>query len=269
MAAYQAQAVDPHVDTAGGHAAGGRADRPAARRRLRGQRRTPRPSRRAHRVDGCVGRRRKRRRSQAIPTSTCSTSATGRPTPSDFIERYRSAQVARNNAITDWAETELKRVHAAGFSDRPFTVLRTWADPRMVDPDDRTDQAPGQHVLRRRARQGQPLGARHRRRLHAAQLARHVEPSARPDPRRTASGPHRLPRPGDQRRTGHRRLSRPTRSASTTRWPATTSRSARSTPTTTSPPRAPAARRPIPSPSGSRSGGAEGPRPLRPRREGR
>jgi pimeloyl-ACP methyl ester carboxylesterase len=25
-------------------------------------------------------------------------------------------------------------VHAAGFSDRPFTVLRTWADPRMIDP---------------------------------------------------------------------------------------------------------------------------------------
>jgi hypothetical protein len=58
----------------------------------------------------------------------------GPPFSEDFIARYRSAQVDRNNAITDWAENELKRVHAFGFSDRPFTVLRTWADPRMVDP---------------------------------------------------------------------------------------------------------------------------------------
>ena len=52
----------------------------------------------------------------------------------DFIARYRAAQIARNEAITDWAVTELKRVQAAGFSDRPFTVMRTWADPRMIDP---------------------------------------------------------------------------------------------------------------------------------------
>ncbi|HKV18603.1 MAG TPA: alpha/beta hydrolase [Mycobacterium sp.] len=58
----------------------------------------------------------------------------GPPFSEDFIARYRSAQVTRNNAITDWAERELKRVRAGGFSDRPFTVLRTWADPRMVDP---------------------------------------------------------------------------------------------------------------------------------------
>lgn len=58
----------------------------------------------------------------------------GPPYAPEFIARYRSAQVARNHAITDWVETELKRVRAAGFSDRPFTVMRTWADPRMVDP---------------------------------------------------------------------------------------------------------------------------------------
>lgn len=50
----------------------------------------------------------------------------GPPFSDDFLTRYRSAQVARNHAITDWAETELKRVQAAGFSDRPFTVMRTW-----------------------------------------------------------------------------------------------------------------------------------------------
>lgn len=58
----------------------------------------------------------------------------GPPYSPEFIARYRSAQTARNHAITDWAERELKRVRAAGFSDRPFTVMRTWADPRMVDP---------------------------------------------------------------------------------------------------------------------------------------
>ncbi len=64
----------------------------------------------------------------------CSTSATARRIQRSSSQRYRAAQINRNNAITDWAEAELKRVHAAGFADRPFTVLRTWADPRMVDP---------------------------------------------------------------------------------------------------------------------------------------
>lgn len=58
----------------------------------------------------------------------------GPPYSDDFVARYRAAQVARNNAITDWAEKELERVRTAGFADRPFTVMRTWADPRMVDP---------------------------------------------------------------------------------------------------------------------------------------
>jgi pimeloyl-ACP methyl ester carboxylesterase len=58
----------------------------------------------------------------------------GPPYSPEFLARYRAAQTARNHAITEWAETELKRVRAAGFSDRPFIVMRTWADPRMVDP---------------------------------------------------------------------------------------------------------------------------------------
>ncbi|MEO6794769.1 MAG: alpha/beta hydrolase [Mycobacterium sp.] len=58
----------------------------------------------------------------------------GPPYSPEFVARYRAAQIARNHTITDWAESELKRIRAAGFSDRPFTVMRTWADPRMVDP---------------------------------------------------------------------------------------------------------------------------------------
>jgi pimeloyl-ACP methyl ester carboxylesterase len=58
----------------------------------------------------------------------------GPPFSPEFVERCRAAQVARNHAITDWVDTEMERVRAAGFSDRPFTVMRTWADPRMIDP---------------------------------------------------------------------------------------------------------------------------------------
>lgn len=58
----------------------------------------------------------------------------GPPYSPEFVARYRAAQIARNEAITDWVEAELARVRAAGFSDRPFPVLRTWADLRMMDP---------------------------------------------------------------------------------------------------------------------------------------
>ncbi|EGD54189.1 hypothetical protein SCNU_15744 [Gordonia neofelifaecis NRRL B-59395] len=52
----------------------------------------------------------------------------------DFVARYRAAQTARNHRITDWVKAELARLTAAGYHDRPFSVARTWADPRMVDP---------------------------------------------------------------------------------------------------------------------------------------
>lgn len=52
----------------------------------------------------------------------------------EFVIKYREGQAARNHRITAWALEELARVRAAGFSDRAFTVHRTWADPRMVDP---------------------------------------------------------------------------------------------------------------------------------------
>jgi pimeloyl-ACP methyl ester carboxylesterase len=60
--------------------------------------------------------------------------ANGPPYAPEFVARYREAQGARNRRITEWAEAELERVRAAGFSDRLFTLQRTWADPRMVDP---------------------------------------------------------------------------------------------------------------------------------------
>jgi hypothetical protein len=60
--------------------------------------------------------------------------ANGPPYPPEFVARYREAQRARNRRITAWAEAELERVQAAGFSDRLFTLQRTWADLRFLDP---------------------------------------------------------------------------------------------------------------------------------------
>jgi alpha-beta hydrolase superfamily lysophospholipase len=58
----------------------------------------------------------------------------GPPYGPEFIAHYRAAQDARNRRITNWAKAELQRLHEAGFTDRVFTLQRTWADPRMVDP---------------------------------------------------------------------------------------------------------------------------------------
>ena len=206
MAAYQAQAVDPHVTPLEGmRPAAGLTELPAADGYVASAAHPGRPDVLTAWMDASVV-------DENDPIATDSDldlfdPKNGPPYSEDFITRYRSAQVARNNAITDWAERELKRVRAAGFSDRPFTVLRTWADPRMVDPTLEPSKRPpnmcyaGVPVKANRSAHGIAAAS------HAAQLARHVEPAARADPRRTASGPHRLPRPGDQRRTGHRRLS--------------------------------------------------------------
>ena len=51
-----------------------------------------------------------------------------------FIARYRDAQRARNQRITDWAKTELTRLEAAGVPDRVFPLFRVWADLRFTDP---------------------------------------------------------------------------------------------------------------------------------------
>lgn len=56
------------------------------------------------------------------------------PLGADFVDRYRRAQRARNQRITDWAQAELGRLRSAGHPDRLFAVPRLWADPRFVDP---------------------------------------------------------------------------------------------------------------------------------------
>jgi pimeloyl-ACP methyl ester carboxylesterase len=58
----------------------------------------------------------------------------GPPYSQAFIAKYRVAQRARNQRITDWAKAELTRLRAAGIPDRIFPLFRTWADLRFMDP---------------------------------------------------------------------------------------------------------------------------------------
>ena len=62
------------------------------------------------------------------------TAEKGPPYAAEFIARYRAAQRARNQRITDWAKAELARVNAAGVPDILFPLYRTWADLRFMDP---------------------------------------------------------------------------------------------------------------------------------------
>lgn len=65
----------------------------------------------------------------------------GPPYSPEFITRYRAAQRARNQRITDWAKAELARLNAAGIPDKLFPLFRCWGDLRMmdgtIDPSDR------------------------------------------------------------------------------------------------------------------------------------
>ena len=133
MAAYQSQANEPNVTPLPGmRPAAGLTELPPADGYVASAAHPGRPDVLTAWMDGAVVE-------EHDPVATHSDldifdERNGPPFPPKFVDRYRAAQVARNDAITDWVKKELKRVRAAGFSDRPFTVMRTWADPRMVDP---------------------------------------------------------------------------------------------------------------------------------------
>lgn len=133
MAAYQSQAVEPNVTPLEGmRPAVGVDDLPAADGYVASAAHPGRPDVLTAWMDGAVTDENDPTLSD--PDLDLFDARNGAPFSPEFLTRYRAAQVARNDRITDWARTELTRLRAAGYSDRPFTVLRTWADPRMVDP---------------------------------------------------------------------------------------------------------------------------------------
>jgi pimeloyl-ACP methyl ester carboxylesterase len=69
----------------------------------------------------------------------------GPPYSEGFLERYRAAQKARNDRITDWCIEALERLKTEGYFDRAFNLFRTWADPRLLDGElDPSDRPVGQ-----------------------------------------------------------------------------------------------------------------------------
>jgi hypothetical protein len=58
----------------------------------------------------------------------------GPPYSAEFQARYRAAQRDRNERITDWALGQLAAMAGTRARDRMFTLSRTWADLRMIDP---------------------------------------------------------------------------------------------------------------------------------------
>lgn len=133
MAAYQSQAVEPNVTALDGmRPATGLDDLPAADGYIASAAHPGRPDVLTAWMDGAVTD--ENDPVAGDPDLDLFDDHHGPPFSAEFVRRYRAAQVARNQRITDWAHDELVRIRAAGFTDRPFTVMRTWADPRMVDP---------------------------------------------------------------------------------------------------------------------------------------
>jgi pimeloyl-ACP methyl ester carboxylesterase len=61
-------------------------------------------------------------------------SGNGPPYGEQFQARYRAAQRARNERITGWALDQIDALRETRARDRLFTVYRSWADLRMIDP---------------------------------------------------------------------------------------------------------------------------------------
>ncbi len=58
----------------------------------------------------------------------------GPPFGEPFQRCYRAAQRARNERITGWVLGQLDLLRGTRARDRLFTVFRSWADLRMIDP---------------------------------------------------------------------------------------------------------------------------------------
>jgi hypothetical protein len=142
MAAYQSQAASPTMEPAAGlRLPAALAELPPGDLYVSLQSHLGRPEVLTNQIDPSVT-------DEADPISTdrsldIFSGEHGPPFPEEFIRRYRAAQEARNHRITDWVEAELDRLTAAGAFDRTFSVHRTWADPRFLDPAIDPSERPG------------------------------------------------------------------------------------------------------------------------------
>jgi len=82
----------------------------------------------------------------------------GPPYPPDFLSRY-AAQVHATRITT--GSRKSSNVFALRFSDRPFSVMRTWR-PRMIDPNIDPSKRPPTSATRAYP-SSESLRARHRR----------------------------------------------------------------------------------------------------------
>jgi alpha-beta hydrolase superfamily lysophospholipase len=72
------------------------------------------------------------------------------PYSADFLARFRAAQVARNQRISQWALARLEtvRTRLGPHGEEAFVVHGTMADPRWLDPSlDPNDRVPGRCYL--------------------------------------------------------------------------------------------------------------------------
>ena len=132
MAAYQSQAVEPNLRPSTGRPLPDAAlDLPAADAFISLNAHLGRPDVMTAWIDPSVVDERDPLSRE--PSVDMYDPANGPPYAPEFVERYRAAQVARNDRITAWAKAELDRLAAGGGSDTVFPLHRNWADLRFLD----------------------------------------------------------------------------------------------------------------------------------------
>ncbi|HEX5188804.1 MAG TPA: alpha/beta hydrolase [Streptosporangiaceae bacterium] len=133
MAAYQSQAVEPSVTpVAGMRALAAIEDLPACDLFVALAAHSGRPEVLTNWLDPSVTD--ETDPLSADPALDPFSSENGPPYDAEFQRRYRDAQRARNERITDWALAQLSALAETRARDRLFTLYRTWADLRMIDP---------------------------------------------------------------------------------------------------------------------------------------
>ncbi len=133
MAAYQSQATEPNVAPAPGlRALAAAEDLPLADLFVALAAHSGRPEVLTNWLDASVTD--ETDPVGADPALDPFNSANGPPFSTEFQQRYRAAQRARNERITDWALAELTALEGTRARDRLFNLYRTWADLRMIDP---------------------------------------------------------------------------------------------------------------------------------------